>query len=93
MTATPPRRAQSTAVKRALRDAGIPVESVRFGTGTASYWVRVELAHGSPSDVQHRAKAIAVTTLGRRPDVIDASGERDHNECVNVVNARAPEAP
>ena len=41
------KRQAAIEIKRELKDAGFKVKSVRWGTGTASYWLRVTLANGS----------------------------------------------
>jgi len=49
--------------------AGIPVVSVKHGTGTAAWWLRIVLAmsweEGRDSGLDDKAEGIAATVTGR----------------------------
>lgn len=65
------RRQETTAVKRALLEAGIPVRRVIHGRGTAWGWLDIYLEHGACRDqyeTGREAIRIAQEVTGRSGD-------------------------
>jgi hypothetical protein len=83
-------KTETRAVKQALKTAGIPYNSVRHGRGTACGWLSIHLPANVFDALSSQARAVAVDALGRKSDVVEPSGERVHNECVNIHRDTEP---
>ena len=59
------RKDEVAAVKRALRQAGIPFRHVRHGTGTARGWLHIGLMHDAGRLDHIAAVRLAQVTTGR----------------------------